>query len=203
MSSLQPRQKRQRGFTLIELAVVALVGIVLTALAVPKISEYIISGRVPAAGRDLIKAINRLNQLANLTQSTSPYLTLLSNDQLFTDSNFVVVGTVIRHGLGATSGEIYLTSLLTGTAFAVTVWGLDAATCPSLASVMSKASTAIEVSTSGTAATPTAPAAPTDVPTVTSATVVKTLTSSYNSAAARSACSSAGQFNYMRFYITK
>jgi type IV pilus assembly protein PilA len=192
---------RQQGFTLIEVSVVAVVLVVLVALAVPKIEEKLIEGRIPPAGRDLALSIARMRALANMAPSTTPFATLPAMDALFKDGNFTVTGTSVGHQLGANGGEVVVTSIASGASVAFTVWGLHHANCPALSNQLHKAADVLEVGTSGTSSVPAPPSAPTSVPLVATATVVKTPTSTYDGGKVAAACSEAGRNNYLRFYV--
>lgn len=193
----------QRGFTLIELGVVAIVLVVVTALAIPAIREYIIQGRVPSSGQDITKAIVQLKQAASLTPSVTPFATLPTVDKIFAGTNFKVDTTAntVRHDLGFATGAVTLTSLSSGAAVVLTVWGLHPSTCPSLANTVSKAADALEIGQGGTAAVPAAPAAATAVPTALTTNVVKITGGQYNASAAAAACAATGEHNFMRFYV--
>jgi prepilin-type N-terminal cleavage/methylation domain-containing protein len=193
--------RKQAGFTLIELGVVAVILVVLVALATPAIREYIISGRVPSSGQDLSKAIVTLKQSSALSNSATPYSSVGTVDKYFTNSNFKVSGTTVTHDLGFNGGAIVLDSLSSGAAVSLTLWGISPSACPGLANAISKSADAIEVGQGGTVATPTAPTAATAIPTATTTNVVKIPGGTYNASAAAAACNTAGQNNYMRFYI--
>jgi type IV pilus assembly protein PilA len=196
-------RRMQRGFTLIELSVVAIVLVVITALAIPAIREYIINGRVPSSGQDITKAIVQLKQASSLTPSATPFATLPTVDKLFAGTNFKVDTTAntVAHALGFSGGQITTVSLASGAAVSMTIWGLAPGTCPSLANTVSKAADVIEIGQGGTAAAPAAPAAAAAVPTALGTNVVKITGGSYSATAAAAACSAAGENNYMRFYI--
>lgn len=193
--------RRQSGFTLIELSVVAIILVVLSALAVPQIREQIIAGRISSSGQDITRAIVRLKEAAALTPTATPFASLPSVDKLFSASNFKVSGPLVSHDLGDPSGGILLSSLSAGAAAVLTVWGLHPATCPALANVVSKVADAIEVGTAGSADAPAAPVAPGAMPTTTGGGVVKAAFGKYDAAAAAAACAVSGQHNYMRFYV--
>ena len=195
--------RKQGGFTLIELSVVAIVLVVVTALAIPAIRGYIIEGRVPSSGSDITKAIVQLKQASSLTPSATPFATLPTVDRLFAGTNYKVdtAANTVAHDLGFTGGRITIASLAGGAAVSMTVWGLAPGTCPSLSNTVSKAADVIEIGQGGTAAAPAAPAAAAAVPTALGANVVKITGGNYNASAAAAACSPAGEHNYMRFYI--
>jgi type IV pilus assembly protein PilA len=195
--------RSQQGFTLIEVAVVTIILVVLTALAIPAIRDYIMQGRVPSSGQDLTKAIVQLKQSASLTPSATPFATLPTVDKLFAGSNFKVdtAANTVKHDLGATAGSVTISSLSSGAAVVVTVWGLAPAACPGLANTVSKAADVIEVGQGGTVAAPAAPTAATAVPASLTTNVVKITGGSYSATGAAAACSAAGENNYMRFYI--
>ncbi len=192
---------RQKGFTLVELGVVAVILIVLVVLALPKIEDKFIEGRIPTAGRDLLQSISRLRSAANITQSPLPFATLPSMDNLFRDGHFAVNGSVVKHQLGTAQGEVVVTTLASGAAASITLWGLSPLNCPNLFNQVQKAADVVEVGTSGTALAPTAPSPPSAVPTTASATVVKTPTAAYDAGKVVAACSEAGSHNFLRFYV--
>ncbi|MDO8280744.1 MAG: prepilin-type N-terminal cleavage/methylation domain-containing protein [Burkholderiaceae bacterium] len=196
-----PSLRRQTGFTLIELSVVAIILVVLSALAVPQIREQIIAGRVSSSGQDITKAIVRLKEAAALTPTATPFASLPSVEKLFSGSNFKVSGSLVNHDLGDPAGGITLSSLSSGAAVALTVWGLHPATCPALANVVSKVADAIEVGTAGSVDAPAAPPTPGAVPTAAGAGVVKIAFGKYDASAAAAACAVTGQHNFMRFYV--
>ena len=181
---------------------VAVILIVLVALVLPKIEDNIIEGRIAPAGRDLSLSITRLRSAANLTQSTAPYASLPSMDSLFRDENFNVNGAVVTHRLGTANGEVVVTSIASGAAVAITLWGLSSLNCPALSNQVQKGADVIEVGTSGTATAPTAPPPPAAVPTTASPTVVKTPTSAYDGGKVIAACVAGSSHNFLRFYVT-
>ena len=191
----------QRGFTLVEIGVVAIILVVLIAIVVPRIQDEIISSRVPSVGKDLITAITRLQQIAVVSNSSTPFSVLPALENLFSGSNLVFSGASLLHGLGDPTGRVEVDSLLSGAAVVITLWGIDPAACPALALTLSKSVAAVEISMSGTASAPTAPTPPAAPPIVLSATVVKVATTAFDAGLARSACNSTGQHNFMRFFI--
>lgn len=194
--------RRQQGFTLIELSVVAIILVVLGVLALPKIRELIISGRVSTAGQDLNRGVVQLKQVKAMTPSATPYATLPTADKLFASTSFTLNGTDVEHELGVTGGKVVFTSLASGAAMAITVWGLNPAACPGLAHTLSRTADAVEIGQAGTVATPAAPSAASAVPTTISTSVVKVATTNYDAAAATNACSTDGENNFMRFYFS-
>jgi type II secretory pathway pseudopilin PulG len=193
--------RKQGGFTFIELGAVIIIIVVLGALVTPRIREVLIGGRVPTSGQDLAKGIAQLKQAAAVSQSTTPFATLPGPAQIFPGSNFKVSSTFVIHDLGVAGGRVVVDSIASGAAASITVWGINSAACPGLATAVNKAADAVEIGQGGTVTTPAAPSAPTAVPTAVSTNVVKIAGGNYDGVAAGAACNTTGEHNYIRFYV--
>lgn len=195
------RPTTQGGYSFIDLSVVLVVLTVLAALIWPRVEGYLIEGRVPTAGRDLLKVMSMLKSSSAATPTTTPFATLQPSDALFADTNFNVSPGVIQHGLGVASGRIVPTVLGGGAAVSITLWGLHPSACRSLPGILAKLVDAIEIGRSGTNTAPTAPTDPSVVPTVLSASVFKIAISSFDAMGGGIACNLDGSNNYVRFYM--
>lgn len=195
------RPTTQGGFSFLELSVVLVVLTVLAALIWPRVDGYIIEGRVPTAGRDVLKVMSMLKNSSAATPSTTPFATLQSADALFSDTSFNVSPGVVQHGLGVASGRIVPTIIGGGAAVSITLWGLHPSACRSLPGMLAKLVDSIEVGRSGTNTTPTAPTDPSAVPTALSANVFKIAISGFDAMGAGTACNLDGSNNYVRFYM--
>jgi prepilin-type N-terminal cleavage/methylation domain-containing protein len=146
--------RRQQGFTLVEVAIVAAIVLIAAIVGIPAINGYIIENKVPAVGQELQRFVARTKASSQGLGST-PYagvgVAQLAN-VLRSSSVVTVTGTgpaaVVNHGLGAADGRITLAASQlnqTGDAFDISLDKVNEAACPGLAAVMQRVSERIAI----------------------------------------------------------
>ncbi|VCU69072.1 putative major pilin subunit [Pigmentiphaga humi] len=146
--------RRQRGFTLVEVAIVAAIVLIAAIVGIPAINGYIIENKVPPVAQELQRFVAR-TKAANQGLGTTPYTGLGAAQlasALRSSSVLAVSGAgaaaVVSHGLGATDGRVVLASdtiTTAGDAFMLTLDKVNEAACPSLAAVMQRVSERISI----------------------------------------------------------
>jgi prepilin-type N-terminal cleavage/methylation domain-containing protein len=155
---------RQRGFSLIEVSIVAAIILLAAIIGIPAIGNYVIENKVPEVGRELQRFVARTKTNAQ-GAGTTPYAEVdtgtLANavrDSSVLSVNGTGSAAVVAHGLGGagTSGNGVITvepvsfaSGGAGSGFAVTLNRVSHAACPSLASVMQRSAEIIAVQGQG------------------------------------------------------
>lgn len=127
--------KRDLGFTLVEvLVVVAIVGI-LSAIAVPQYSQYVIRGKITEATSALSELRLRAEKYFSDNRSYSTFNTTISNAQYFTyacttsASTFTCTATgVAAQGMGGFAYTINESNTRTSTFTSVSGWN-NSTTC--------------------------------------------------------------------------
>lgn len=146
--------RRQRGFTLVEMAIVSAIVLIAAIVGIPAINGYIIENKVPAVGQELQRFVAR-TKASNQGLGSTPYagigMAQLSN-VLRGSSVITVVGAgataTVQHGLGAADGRITLAASQvnqSGDAFDITLDRVSEAACPGLAAVMQRVSERIAI----------------------------------------------------------
>jgi len=147
-------QRGMRGFTLIEVAIVAAIVLITAIIGIPAINTYVIENKVPKVGQDLQRFVARV-KVASQGLGNTPYAEM-NNAQLVSglrgSSVVSIAGSgaaaVVQHGLGAASGRIVAgpASIMTASdAFSLTLDQLNGAACPGLAAVMQRVAERITV----------------------------------------------------------
>ncbi len=152
--SVPAHLRRQQGFTLVEVAIVASIVLIAAILGIPAINGYIVENKVPAVGQELQRFVARTKastQGLGQTPYTGIGIAQLSN-ALRSSSVVTVSGSgataVVRHGLGASDGKIALavdSITAAGDAFNITLDKVNEAACPGLAAVMQRVSERIDI----------------------------------------------------------
>jgi prepilin-type N-terminal cleavage/methylation domain-containing protein len=154
----------QRGFSLIEVSIVAAIILLAAIVGIPAIGTYVIENKVPEVGRELQRFVARTKANAQGGGPT-PYVDIdtgaLAN-AVRDSSALSVSGTgaaaLVAHGLGGagTAGNgvvtvepVVFASGGAGSGFAVTLNRVSHAACPALASVMQRSAEIISVQGQG------------------------------------------------------
>lgn len=167
---------RQQGFSLIEVSIVTAIVLLLAIISIPAIGGYVIENKVPKVGEELARFI--LQTKVNAPNgSTTPYADIDTRHfaKLVRDSSiFSVSGsdaaTRVLHGLGS-NGDVLVAPAESGTAFSITLSGVNNVACPSIASIMQRVSESITIAAEGQ-----------------SASVVKDATTPYSALSAEAQC---------------
>jgi len=144
----------QRGFTLLEVSVVAAVILLLAVAGIPAISNYAIESRVPKVGEELARFIIQTKVNAP-TADAMPYRGI--DTQAFArsvrESGVLSVNDAGRtarvwHGLGD-KGEVLVAEEGAGASFSLSLTRVASAACPAIASVLQRVSERITVAPDG------------------------------------------------------
>ncbi|GGX31923.1 prepilin-type N-terminal cleavage/methylation domain-containing protein [Pigmentiphaga litoralis] len=146
--------RRQQGFTLVEIAIVAAIILIAAILGIPAINGYIIENKVPSVGQELQRFVAR-SKSSTQGLGPTPYtgigMAQLANG-LRSSSVLTVEGqganATVRHGLGATDGMVVLSPgglTAAGDAFTLTFTRVNEAACPGLAAVLQRVSERIQI----------------------------------------------------------
>lgn len=157
-----PRTGRQRGFTLIEVALAITLVLIIGIASFPAIKGFIIQGRVPAAAGELQRFMATTRVLGE-ADSVTPYAGIGNAENLapsLRDSTvFKVTGSTVAHRLGGSgvgsNGTITIAPAAlgggaVGSAFSLTLTNVNHKACPVMASTLNGISETISVN--GTAA---------------------------------------------------
>src|SRR5690606_31215665 len=105
---------RQKGFTLVEVAIVAAIVLIAAIVGIPAINGYIIENKVPAVAQELQRFIAR-TKASSQGLGTTPYagIGIVQLANALRGSSVVTVSgagaaAIVRHGLGASDGRIVL-----------------------------------------------------------------------------------------------
>ncbi|AUL47809.1 prepilin-type N-terminal cleavage/methylation domain-containing protein [Bordetella trematum] len=152
-------ERRQQGFSLIEVSVVAAILLMAAVIGVPAIHGYVIESRVPKLAEELQRFVVRM-RIQAVSAGAAPYAGMDNAilAQALQDSSVVSISgegasREVRHGLG--DGRVTLASATrpgqpVGSAFTLTLDNVHPAACPSLASALQRL--AFRVSVQGRAA---------------------------------------------------
>lgn len=133
-------RSKQNGFTLLELMiVVAFIGI-LSALLMPRVSNYMVKLRVPAVADDINKYVSFKKGTSDMSDG-DPYtgLTQASFARQMRNTNLKVTkgSDVVYHKLGGLLGGTgTITIFESGTQFGFTLAGMSQGACPDLLNQM-------------------------------------------------------------------
>lgn len=156
------RTGRQRGYTLMEVAIAITLVLILGVASFPAIKGFIIQGRVPAAAGELQRFMSTTRVLGE-SDSVTPYAGIGNAENLapsLRDSTiFKVNGSTVAHRLGGSglgsNGTISIAPAAlgggsVGSAFSLTLTNVNHKACPVLASTLNGISEMMSVN--GTAA---------------------------------------------------
>ena len=155
----QTMNKKQKGFSIIELITVVAITAILGMLAVPAINSYIISGKVEPTANDLRLGIAGMRK--NFSDGSAPYSSLgtgaaatavFANQIRGAATTLSITGSgsssTIQHGLGATGSQVTIasTTLATaGDAYNITLPTTNNAACPDMAAQMARSAEVITI----------------------------------------------------------
>lgn len=140
----------QRGFSLVEVAVVTAIVLLLAIIGIPAIGNYLVENKVPKVGEELARFILHTQVNASFG-SAEPYsqISTAGFGRMVEDSGlFSVSGsgatTVVTHGLG-TDGVVSVQAEDLGASFSVSLSNVSHVACPSIASIMQRVSKTMTV----------------------------------------------------------
>lgn len=154
------RRGRQAGFSLVEVSIVSAIVLLISMVAVPMISDYIIENKVPKVGEELLRFVVRMRVSGNGAgeQPYSGVSNALLASAMKQSSVLRVSGAsasaVVKHGLGGgsgtSSGVVTLApatvgSGAAGSAFKLTLNNVNNAACPGLASVLHQMASIVSI----------------------------------------------------------
>ncbi|CAM5204302.1 hypothetical protein CDEF62S_02832 [Castellaniella defragrans] len=147
MNSSRPRQRDQRGFSLIEVSIVTAIVLLIAVVGIPAIGDYVMENKVPKVGQELARFVMYTRVNAG-TSGETPYEGLGPRNlaAMLTDSAVLTVagdGSVL-HGLGG-RGAIEVEPMDNGTGFLLRLRQVSHVACPSIASVMQRVADRIQV----------------------------------------------------------
>ena len=154
LADIRARHAKQEGFSLVEVSIVMAIVLLLAIIAIPTVQAYVIEGKVPKVGEEIARFI--LHTRVNATGApAAPYDGIDTENlaNMMRDSSvFSISGTgasaVVYHGLGR-NGAVNVASASSGSAFSVTLTGVNHAACPALASVLQRVTDVIELTAGG------------------------------------------------------
>jgi len=145
-----PGVRFQRGFSLVEVAVVTAIVLLLAIIGIPAIGNYLVENKVPKVGEELARFVLH-TQVNASSSSAEPYsgITTASFARMVKDSSLFsvsgqVAATVVAHGLG-TGGLVTVQAEDLGAAFSMSLSNVSHVACPSIASIMQRVSTSMTV----------------------------------------------------------
>jgi prepilin-type N-terminal cleavage/methylation domain-containing protein len=146
----QENLRPQKGFSLVEVAIVTAIVLLLAIIGIPVIGNYLIENKVPKVGEEIARFVIH-TQVNASSGSAEPYsaINTASFARMVKDSGlFSVSGTeaatVVAHGLGA-DGVVQVQAESLGAAFSISLSNVSHVACPSIASIMQRVSTTMSV----------------------------------------------------------
>mgnify|MGYP002358514929 CR=1 FL=1 len=153
---------RQRGFTLIELAIVGVIITIVMVLAMPSVKAKIIESKTPTVAGELQQAVVRING-SRASMGTAPYGTIAIAElgQVLRNTSFTITGappTAVQHSLGTDAGVAAVTVApatlnAANDSFTVTLAEVHRAACSGLAVTLSGYAEVISLTPNGGGAT--------------------------------------------------
>lgn len=154
----QTQQRKQAGFTLIEIMIVSIVVGVIALLSIPRITSYLVSARVSPTANDIAQAVLRIRANGEGAGPT-PYTalatstvanTLRDRTTAITISAAVGASATASHALGETGATITAapaTITTAGDSFTVTFSQVNKGACPSLSTQLQNLAEIITINT--------------------------------------------------------
>lgn len=150
----------QRGFTLIELSVVALILLVLAVVGIPAIQDLMVENRAPAAAKDLQSAVQKMRMArASSGASATPYssVSIAELGAMLRNTSYEVTGnpaTAVAHPIGsgaaaATTAIAVGTLTTAGDSFVVSLADVAGQACSSFASTFGRQAEGISITPNG------------------------------------------------------
>lgn len=135
------QSKRQKGDMLLNIGIAIFIMLILSVWGIPKIKSYLIEGKIPSVGDEIMRFASRV-KVSTAGSGTTPYAGLTqayfaravrgSALQVGAVSGQGTGGTDVRHDLGGgDTGLVTLTT--TGATFSLTFANVSDAACPGLA----------------------------------------------------------------------
>lgn len=142
----------RKGLSFVEVGVVTAIIILIAAIGIPAINDFVTENRAPKVAEELQRFIAR-TKAASESASTTPYTGLETSNLARALKSSSVVKVVsnneIEHRLGGgTTGLMTLSDAEGGRAFAITLTNVNEIVCPTLATIMQ--STADSITIGGT-----------------------------------------------------
>jgi len=151
--TLRPLLRKQAGFSLVEVSIVAAILVIAATIGIPAIKGFLIEQRVPAVAGELQRFMSRTKVIGEGGTTVTPYASIDNIKNLapsVRDSSVLKVsGSTVAHKLGGngtgSNGTVTLTPAslaggALGSGFALTLTNVNDKACPILAGTMNPVS---------------------------------------------------------------
>lgn len=177
--------RNQSGFSLIEVSIVTAIVLLIAVIGIPAINSYVMENKVPKVGEELARFVVQMRVNAG-TSGEAPYTDIGIDNLANMAADSTVLGKSsdgdILHGLGD-GGTVEVASNPDGSGFDLTLNNVNHIACPSIASVLQRVATSINVQGAG------------------ASVIIKDAEKQYSALEAESACSK-GSVNKFVFTIS-
>ena len=150
LSDQQQSARYQRGFSLVEVAIVTAIVLLLAIIGIPTIGNYLVENKVPKVGEEMARFVLH-TQVNASSGGAEPYSAIDTESfaRMVRDSGlFIVSGseaaTVVSHGLGS-GGVVEVQPVDLGATFSISLTNVSHVACPSIASIMQRVSSKMTV----------------------------------------------------------